>query len=241
MTRPVLGTVVGVRTRRNVAALTFDDGPDPVHTPHLLDILADHGARATFFMVGEMARRYPDVVRRVAEEGHAIGNHTWDHPSLPKISDRERRRQMRACREATRPYGLRLLRPPYGHLNLASRLTGLFAGYEVVGWNADVEDWRFQDSEAIAERIGQLVRPGAVFVLHDSLCDVRDPRAANREYARRGLGMALAEIGERFQFVTIPELLRTGRPVRTHWNHVGDREWLSRSRTRWAGHYARGT
>jgi peptidoglycan/xylan/chitin deacetylase (PgdA/CDA1 family) len=81
--------------------MTFDDGPDPEYTPRLLDILKKYQVHATFFiMVGEAAHNHPKLVRQVAQAGHAVGNHSWDHPSFPLISGRERRAQIRACAEA---------------------------------------------------------------------------------------------------------------------------------------------
>src|SRR5690242_18370490 len=89
----VFGTITHVSTSKPAVALTFDDGPDPVFTPRLLDILQQHHAKATFFMVGQAAERHPDIVKKVAAAGHAIGNLSWDHPSFPLLTGRERRDQ----------------------------------------------------------------------------------------------------------------------------------------------------
>ena len=77
------GTITHVDTREGVIALTFDDGPHPAFTPKLLDILKGHGSKATFFMVGRVAQDHPELVRRVADDGHVIANHSWDHKSMP--------------------------------------------------------------------------------------------------------------------------------------------------------------
>ena len=127
-----VGTITRVSTSKPVAALTFDDGPDPVFTPRLLAVLHKHQAKATFFMVGKAAERHPDIVKEVAVAGHAIGNHSWDHPSFPLISRRERWAQVRACEKAIAPYGQRLFRPPYGDQNLLSRLEASWLGYQVI-------------------------------------------------------------------------------------------------------------
>jgi len=116
----ILGAITHVATPDPVAALTFDDGPNPKFTPCLLDILEKHKARATFFMLGENAQRYPQLVQRVARAGHAIGNHSWNHPEFPSITGRERRAQIRRCAKAIAPHGQRLFRPPYGYQNIAS-------------------------------------------------------------------------------------------------------------------------
>ena len=129
-----MGTITSVDTRDNVAALTFDDGPDPTCTPRLLDILERHHASATFFVVGETAQKYPELIRRMAQSGHAIGHHSWDHPAFPLITGRERRAQMRACAKAIAPYGQRIFRPPFGAQDVASRLSVFWLGYRVITW-----------------------------------------------------------------------------------------------------------
>ena len=116
-----LGTIMHVDTREAVVALTFDDGPHSEFTPLLLEVLDHHRAKATFFMLGEAAQKHPAIVEQVARRGHAIGNHSWDHPSFRLISRAERLDQMRACASALAPYGGRLFRPPYGHQSVRSR------------------------------------------------------------------------------------------------------------------------
>jgi len=110
--RRVLGTITGVSTSHPVVALTFDDGPHPDFTPKILEILKRHQARATFFMLGKNAQKHPDIVNNVALGGHAIGNHSWDHPSFPLIGSRERRRQLSSCHHALAPNGGRKIRSP---------------------------------------------------------------------------------------------------------------------------------
>src|ERR1700751_666629 len=114
------GTMTSVLTRDPVAALTFDDGPHPEYTPRLLAVLAQHQVRATFFMVGEVAQQHPALVRQVAQEGHTIGNHSWDHQSFRTLPGPARRRQIRSCARVLAPYGHALFRPPYGEYSLAS-------------------------------------------------------------------------------------------------------------------------
>jgi peptidoglycan/xylan/chitin deacetylase (PgdA/CDA1 family) len=103
--RPVLETISSVATTEPIAALTFDDGPHPRHTPKLLEILKRYNAKATFFMVGKVASRYPELVKAVADAGHVIGNHSWDHPSFPSLTRSERLSQVLRCAAALNPYG----------------------------------------------------------------------------------------------------------------------------------------
>ena len=226
--RKLAGTITHVSTREDLAALTFDDGPDPIFTPRLLDILKRHHAQATFFMIGESAERYPELVRQVADAGHAIGNHSWDHTSLPLISGGNRRAQIRACKKAIAPYGARLFRPPFGHQSIASRLDLLLSGYKVVTWNIGVPDFLGHDGNWIAEQIIQKVRPGSVILLHDGLYQYLDKQYINREATLLAVDRVLTTLSDRFRFVSIPDLLRCGRPQRQNWFVKPDIDLLNR-------------
>lgn len=160
--RKVLGSLTSVITNEPVVALTFDDGPDPESTPRVIEILERFQARATFFMVGQAAQQYPDLVRKIGEAGHAIGGHSWEHSSFRRLTGRERRRQMRACEQILAPYGQPLFRPPYGLQSVAARLNAFWLGYEVVGWSADIEDWYDWDASLMASRLIQCVQPGNI-------------------------------------------------------------------------------
>jgi peptidoglycan/xylan/chitin deacetylase (PgdA/CDA1 family) len=224
----MMGTVTHVTTQDPVVALTFDDGPHPESTPRLLDILEKHGAHATFFMVGEAAQRHPDIVRRVAEAGHAIGNHSWDHSSLPLLSGKERRAQIRACEKALAPYGQRLFRPPYGHQSLASRLDALGLGYQVVTWSVTASDWQDRDAQWITDRLTDETSPGDIVLFHDALYTYVEKRYTDREPTLQAVDLLLECLGERFRFVTVPELLRSGEPQRRNWYQEADVDWLNR-------------
>jgi peptidoglycan/xylan/chitin deacetylase (PgdA/CDA1 family) len=222
-----MGTITHVSTQDAVAALTFDDGPHPESTSRLLDILKRHQVRATFFMVGEAAQRHPDIVRWVAQAGHAIGNHSWDHPSFPLITGRERRAQIRACEKAIAPYGQRLFRPPYGHQSVASRLDVLWLGYQVVTWNVEAHDWLDHDAEWIANRIVSKTEPGSVIVFHDALYYTIEARHTDREPMLEAVNMVLEQFGDRFRFITVPELLRYEHLQRRNWYRKADPDWLN--------------
>src|SRR4051794_22611330 len=110
-----LGSLIRVATREPAIALTFDDGPDPRETPRVLDVLERHGARGTFFQVGKSVERHPDIVARTAAAGHALANHSWDHPSFRQIRGSYRRAPIRWCGGALAPpRGTPLFRPPLG-------------------------------------------------------------------------------------------------------------------------------
>lgn len=230
--RRVVGTITNVTTQEKVVALTFDDGPDPKYTPLLLETLERHNARGTFFMVGEAAQKYPELVKRVADGGHAIGNHTWDHVSLPSIPGSQRRKQIRACRRALAPYGANLLRPPYGHQNLASRLDALLLGYQVITWNTVAEDWLDREPEFMVSQLEQALTAGTVVCLHDAIYKEWH-EDGTPQYDRKpmieAVGKLLEKAGDSFRFATIPELLRSGRPVRRYWNVEKSEDWKSLS------------
>jgi peptidoglycan/xylan/chitin deacetylase (PgdA/CDA1 family) len=217
-----------VETEQPVIALTFDDGPDPVYTPRLLDILAAHHARATFFMIGARAERHPEIVARVAAEGHSIGNHSWDHPSFPFISRAERCEQVLACARAVSPYDGRLFRPPYGHLDLDSWLDIDQMGYRTVTWKIEPGDWDDKAASAIAEAVMTKLQPGAVVLLHDGLFDAPDTRFFPRDATISAVQLLLDRLTGTLQFVTIPELLKCGTPDCKQWEYVEPKEELNR-------------
>lgn len=207
--------ITHVETHDSIAALTFDDGPHPVYTPRVLSILEKYGARATFFMVGEFAIRYPDIVRMVARAGHVIGNHSWSHRDLTSSRSRiQRLKQLWACARATAPYCKRLFRPPYGAHNSQTRFDALIFGYKVILWNVSAQDWVPQESEEIAHKMISRITPGSIFLLHDNICrgnvsEIQYDRAPMLD----GLEIALNVLKGRIHFITIPELLRSGRPA----------------------------
>jgi peptidoglycan/xylan/chitin deacetylase (PgdA/CDA1 family) len=220
-----LGVITAVRTSRPMVALTFDDGPDPESTPAVLAVLDKHGARATFFMIGELAEKNPKIVRAAAAAGHAIANHSWNHLSFPLLTARERYTQLRRCEQALEPYGQKLFRPPYCHQTLGSRWHTLRAGYEVIAFNVHAEDWLARSAEWMVGRLVQQIRPGSIVILHDNIYRSILPAAQfDRKPMLRALDESLERLQNRFQFVTVPELLQYGQPVRKSWYQQGPEE-----------------
>ena len=215
--RRILGTITSVITHESVVALTFDDGPHPSYTPHLLEILKQHKAHATFFMVGVAATRSRDIVRQVAEAGHAIGNHSWDHQSFPLLTRRKRWAQIRACQQATAPYGARLFRPPYGHQNTTSCLDAFLLGFQVVTWNIVAYDWLDHDPAWMMERIKKKIRPGSIILFHDRLHDAIDKRYLPRDAALEAVNRLLTEVGNVYRFIIVPAMLQLGSPQKKYW------------------------
>ena len=184
----------------------------------MLQVLEQHKARSTFFMVGVSAQEHPEIVQRVAQAGHAVGNHSWDHPFLPSLLRHEPQKQIRACEQALAPYSQRLLRAPYGTETLASHLDALSLYYQVVGWSLGAEDWVEHDPTWMAEVLTKGIQPGSIVLLHDAIWDDRRPVPCNREPMLSALTLFLEKLSSRFRFVTIPELLRHGRPHYCNWD-----------------------
>jgi peptidoglycan/xylan/chitin deacetylase (PgdA/CDA1 family) len=188
------------RTSQPVVALTFDDGPNPVTTPRLLQILRENGVSATFFMVGRNAAAYPDVVRQVTADGHEIGNHSWSHPRLPDLTDSGVSNELRKTEDALAAAGARpkYLRPPYGSLTNAQRQwVHKKFGYDFIFWDVDPNDWQRPGVDAVARRVVDNARPGSIILLHDIHADsVAAVPAIIERLKARG-----------FRFLTVSELL----------------------------------
>jgi peptidoglycan/xylan/chitin deacetylase (PgdA/CDA1 family) len=156
-------------TTPGVVYLTFDDGPDPAVCGQILTILAREQIHATFFVVGQKVLRYPDVTRRMAAEGHTIGNHSWDHSRLSALSYRGVVWQLTTTQDAVaRVTGVHptLFRPPYGATNsTVARAVGA-TGLQTVMWSVDPRDWSQPGSGAITTRVVTSSRPGSIILLH---------------------------------------------------------------------------
>lgn len=216
LTWPV-GSIVRVATAEPAIALTFDDGPHPEDTPAVLDLLERHGARGTFFLVGASAQGHREVVERVLAGGHAIGNHTLHHRSLRRVRGAERRAQIAGAAASIGPRAAPLLRPPFGELSLGARLDAARCGHQVVVWDVVAEDWRDDPAEALLARMLRRLRRGSIVLLHDTLHAATEERFRDRRPMRGALAALLERLAGRYRFVTVPELLRLGRPVR--WPH----------------------
>jgi peptidoglycan-N-acetylglucosamine deacetylase len=153
------------------AVLTFDDGPDPEHTPRVLDVLAAAGVRATFFLVASAAERHPLLARRMLAEGHEIGNHTRSHYHPALLRDGAARREVIAGSRALADilgYKPRYFRPPFGHLRRCMTETAHELGETVVLWSLSAKDWGpFGRVAPIARRLAR-ARVGDIVLLHDA-------------------------------------------------------------------------
>ena len=156
-------------TGNKVIALTFDDGPGP-HTAHLLDVLDQYGAKATFFLIGSKVSSQANVVRSIHARGHQLGNHSWSHPELPKLPVNqiagEIDRTNDAIKQATGVTPA-ILRPPYGAVNGVVLEQLRLRGMSSILWSVDTRDWADRNSDIVCSRAVAGARPGAIILMHD--------------------------------------------------------------------------
>jgi peptidoglycan-N-acetylglucosamine deacetylase len=187
-------------------AMTFDDGPHATLTPKLLDLLAAHHIKATFFVIGENVAAHPEIVARAAREGHEIGNHSWSHPNLGKMADTGVRRELHRTEDiirnatGTRPT---LLRPPYGSITSRQKhwIHDEF-GYQIILWDVDPLDWKRPGPVAVCNRILKAARPGSIILSHDIHPGTIEAMPSTFDQLD----------AKGFKFVTVSELIGMARP-----------------------------
>ncbi|HEX6673811.1 MAG TPA: polysaccharide deacetylase family protein [Actinomycetes bacterium] len=217
-----------VPTAAPVAALTFDDGPDPELTPRILALLAAYGARATFNQMGSNALRHPDLVKDVVRAGHEVGNHTWTHQDLTFQSARRTQRQLERGRDAiesvagVRP---RFFRPPRGELTGSALSASAALGHDVLLWSVTRGAAGVGSPVAVADHLARTVAKGDVVALHDGIGRGTfhpNSKAARFLRARRTVEVAaLPAALERImatglRLVTVSELLAAGEHAPPH-------------------------
>jgi len=151
-------------------ALTYDDGPNDPHTLLLLEVLARHNVRATFFLIGRYVQQRPDIVREVVKAGHVIGNHTFTHPLLIFKSTAEVRRELTDCRatiqDAVGEHS-NIFRPPFGGRRPAVLRIARELGLEPIMWSLTGYDWNAPPAVVIEKKVSRRIRGGDVILLHD--------------------------------------------------------------------------
>lgn len=184
-------------------SLTFDDGPHPKKTQEILKVLKKYDVKATFFMIGENASQYPNIVQMVAAEGHEIANHTNDHKSLYRQNGSKLIQSVRSCTKVlTEITGItpRLFRPPEGYMNddIAKIIDS--EGYNVILWKIDTYDWKGRSSKEIYDTVVSGVNSGDIILMHDFIW-----RKSNTALA---LDLIIPKLkSEGYSFVTVSELI----------------------------------
>jgi peptidoglycan/xylan/chitin deacetylase (PgdA/CDA1 family) len=198
--------VISWPTGKKLIALTYDDGPNPRITPRMLALLKKKNVKATFFLLGEQVREYPKVVKQILEEGHEIGNHTYDHKQLTKLSSDQIEKELgRTADLITSVTGqkMEIMRPPYGSHNNRVREICEKYGYRVILWDVDTNDWRGRSAKQMISTIlnGSKTDPratdGSIILMHD--------RYETGLVTTDAVIDALRDKG--YQFVTVSQLL----------------------------------
>lgn len=185
-------------------ALTFDDGPSPVYTPQVLSILQHYKVHATFFCVGEWVQLYPGLVQDTFRAGNVIGDHTWSHPDLTKLSPYTVRWQLSSASAAIQ-YAIGslpvLFRPPYGATDATVVSVASQLGLLQVMWTVDPRDWSLPGVSAIVNIVLSHATNGSIILMHDG--------GGNRTETVLALPLIISALQQRgFTFVTVPQLLR---------------------------------
>lgn len=184
-------------------ALTFDDGPNPPFTSQILDVLQRYKVKASFFDVGYLAQRYPDLVRQEMADGHTVGNHTWDHAHLPRLSTSAITKEINDTSDelqkitGTRPT---FFRPPYGETDAHTLTVINSIGLTTFIWNDMASDWLLPAPTIISFRVTNVARNGMIILLHDG--------GGNRTNTVAALPTIIQNLQSRgFRFVTLRQLV----------------------------------
>ncbi|HYR58033.1 MAG TPA: polysaccharide deacetylase family protein, partial [Chthoniobacteraceae bacterium] len=188
-------------------AMTFDDGPHVENTPRLLDMLKERGIKATFFVVGQCAAEYPQILKRIADEGHEIANHSWSHPQLSKMGEGSVTDQLQRTHDViTQTTGIapKIMRPPYGAFTPNQRGWANHKwGYKIILWDVDPLDWKIRNADHVKSVILKDTVSGSIILSHDIHKTTIDAMPATLD--------GLAAKG--FKFVTVSELISMDKPA----------------------------
>lgn len=191
-------------------ALTFDDGPDSIYTPQILDILKEKNVKATFFLIGKRIKHYPKIAQRIAREGHAIGNHTYTHLFLPHgdlANIKEQIENTQHLIDSICGKSVKIFRPPWGEIDKTQVTEIQKLGYRIVLWDIDSRDYdTLNTPHSIIQQVVSKRNKNKIILMHSS-------DYSNEENSREPTVIALPKIindlhNQGFYFETIPELLR---------------------------------
>lgn len=201
-------TFIGLPRGGKQIALTYDDGPNDPHTLRLLEVLAKHDVKATFFLIGSFVEQRPDIVREVVNAGHVIGNHTFTHPNLIFVNNSDTRSEFERCTRAIEDAvgeTPRLFRPPFGGRRPGTLRIARSLGLEPIMWNITGYDWNAPPAEQIVARVSGKIRGGDVVLLHDGS---HHGMGGDRAQTVIATGMLMKRYqAERYEFVTIPKMM----------------------------------
>ncbi|MBR2569718.1 MAG: polysaccharide deacetylase family protein [Paenibacillus sp.] len=150
-------------------ALTFDDVPDKYFTIQVLNVLKEHNVKATFFVVGNRAEAHPDVVKRMVDEGHVLGNHSYTHANLPKVNDKKFQQEVNMTQDAVQKITgktMTMIRPPYGNVSEEQVKWLASQGLLIVNWNVDSLDWKGLNADQVVSNVMSHIGSGAIVLQH---------------------------------------------------------------------------
>ena len=200
-------------TSERYIALTFDDGPHPVYTRAIEQLLNEYQAEATFFVIGEHANQYSSIIASLVNSGHEVGNHTLSHPDLNlqlPVSIMNQIYQTDSILQDILGEGEFLFRPPYGHANLPVMYSLKAMNRKIIFWNIDLFDWTGKSSEDMFQIFEANIHPGSIVLLHDS--SITDPvdRTNTVEVVEKIL-RKYTDLG--YEFVTLSAMLNNSKEV----------------------------
>jgi peptidoglycan-N-acetylglucosamine deacetylase len=202
-----------IKTKKKLVALTFDDGPDPIFTPQILDALAKYDAKATFFVIGAEAEKYPEIIRREANEGHEIANHTYRHHFRDHFQPNKLKEELaKTSKVIERLSGQTpsLYRPHSGYYNEMIVNTAVNNGYRVVlwSWHQDTKDWKRPGIGKITQNVVSDTKPGDIVIFHDA--------GGDRKQTVKAVENILKILYQKgYKCVTVSELLQQTDPFFT--------------------------
>jgi len=211
------GTIYRVKTDKKHVVLTFDDGPSPIWTPKILDELKNENIKATFFMIGHHVQKYPDIAKRVADEGHTIGNHGYAHSVMlyykPAEIEEEIKYTEYVIKEIT-GVTTKYFRPPKAWLRRAIKEKVKSMGYETVLWSLNSKDWVSFNHKAITRYISKHIKNGDILLFHDS-GNVTSTEGGSRLQTVKTISLLARTLREKgFDFISIEELINEQQLVR---------------------------
>jgi len=211
------GTIYRVKTDKKHVVLTFDDGPSPIWTPKILDELKNENIKATFFMIGHHVQKYPEIAKRVAEEGHTIGNHGYAHSVMlyykPAEIEEEIKYTEHVIKEIT-GVTTKYFRPPKAWLRRTIKEKVKSMGYETVLWSLNSKDWVSFNHKTIARYISKHIKNGDILLFHDS-GNVASTEGGNRLQTVKTISLLARVLREKgFEFISIEELVNGQQLVR---------------------------
>ena len=206
-------TFIGTPGKGKKLALTYDDGPNDPYTLNLLDVLAKHDVKATFFLIGKFVQQRPEIVARIVAEGHVIGNHTMTHPRLPLLSADAVRKELNDCAESLATEGFvldrttKIFRPPFGLRRPATLRIARELGYTPVMWTVTCWDWKKTTADRVERHAQRQITGGDVILMHDGGFE---QMGADRAHSVISTDRLIGEYKDKgFEFVTVPEMMKS--------------------------------